>query len=444
MRFLKRSQRTDLAFKGEITAFLSLIFILMLSVVGALVESASIQITRSRKRADVSLALESAFAEYHPEMLDKYDLFVRSERSEDWLASRLEYYGAANITHRIIKSEFLTDYQGMPYYEQAVRYMKDWLGIEGELAGSGYDFETDSSWEEKEDEFGIELVELVQEEETELADADNPLRWLDNMKGMSMLAFVTTDESELSDRSVKLEELPSGRTLKKGNYEKAAEGGATDKLFFLAYLTEHFSDFTENDEKQALLYELEYLLGGQASDRDNLEVVCKKLLNIRMVSNYVYLLTDTAKQAEAEALALTICSAFANPHISGIMKQLILLAWAYGESMVDVRALLKQKKVPMVKTAESWQLQLTNLMKLGTSEEVTGEKDLASGLSYQDYLKGLLLLESTEDLCMRSLDIIESNLHIKTDQCMTKVEIESKVELRRGVQDTFSTSFGYQ
>lgn len=444
MIFLIKSRKTDLAFRGEITAFLSLIFILMLSVVGALIESASIQISRSRKRADVTLALESAFAEYDRDLLEKYDVFARCENSEGWLVSRLEYYGASNMTHRIVKSEFLTDNQGLAFYEQAVRYMKDWVGMEGTLSGSGYDFENDSSWKEKEDEFGIELVELVQEEETELAETDNPLNWLDNMKGMSLLTFVTTEESELSTRSVKLEELPSGRTLEKGNYEKITDSGATDKLFFLAYLTEHFSDFTENSAEQALLYELEYLLGGQASDRDNLEAVCQKLLNIRMVSNYVYLLTDTARQAEAEALALTICSAFANPHISGVVKDLILLAWAYGESMVDVRALLKQKKVPMVKTAESWQLQLSNLMKLGTSEEITGEKDLANGLSYQDYLKGLLLLENTEDLCMRSLDMIESNLHIKTDKCMTKVQLESVVSLRRGIQDTFKAEFAYQ
>ena len=56
------------------------------------------------------------------------------------------------------------------------------------------------------------------------------------------------------------------------------------------------------------------------------------------------------------------------------------------------------------------------------------------GLSYQDYIKGLFLLETKETLSMRCLDLIESNLHVKTDQCMTKVEIQS---------DSFTTAYEY-
>ena len=77
---------------------MSLLFILVLSLVGALLESASIQMTRSRKRADVNLALESVFAEYHPEMLHIYDLFVRFGSDEETLRNRMEYYGAGNIS----------------------------------------------------------------------------------------------------------------------------------------------------------------------------------------------------------------------------------------------------------------------------------------------------------------------------------------------------------
>ena len=59
-------------FRGEITAFLSLIFVLLLSLAGALIQSASIHITKSMKRADTELALESVFAEYDQDMFDEY------------------------------------------------------------------------------------------------------------------------------------------------------------------------------------------------------------------------------------------------------------------------------------------------------------------------------------------------------------------------------------
>ena len=100
-------------------------------------------------------------------------------------------------------------------------------------------------------------------------------------------------------------------------------------------------------------------------------------------------------------------------------------------------------QIPAIKTAETWQLQLVNLVKLGSKDEVSDELESSEGLTYQEYLKGLLLLENKETLCMRALDLMESNLHIKTDQCMTKVEIKSMKTLRWGIQDTFTTTFGY-
>lgn len=62
--------------KGEITAFLSLVFLLILSFLGAMVESASIQVLKNYKRADTILAVESVFAEYQKQLLEQYDLFA--------------------------------------------------------------------------------------------------------------------------------------------------------------------------------------------------------------------------------------------------------------------------------------------------------------------------------------------------------------------------------
>ena len=212
----------------------------------------------------------------------------------------------------------------------------------------------------------------------------------------------------------------------------------------MSYLTEHFANISNAKETSALLYEQEYLLSGCSSDRENLEKVCRRILSIRMVANYAYLLTDSIKQAEAEALALTLCSLLTVHGITEVVKHAILLGWAYGESIVDVRTLLKGKKVAAVKSADTWQLQLSNLVKLGTDEEVVNEIDAPGGLNYQTYLTGLLFMQNKEVLSMRSLDLIESNLHIKADECMTKIEIKSRATLRRGVKDSFTTSFQYQ
>ena len=69
---MRKSQVRGSVFKGEITAFMALLFILMLSVVGALIQSASHQIAKNRRRADILMALESTFAEYHLDLLNQY------------------------------------------------------------------------------------------------------------------------------------------------------------------------------------------------------------------------------------------------------------------------------------------------------------------------------------------------------------------------------------
>lgn len=441
---MRKSQKTAWQFKGEITAFLSLLFLLMLSLVAALLESASIQIARSRKRADVNLALESVFAEYHGELLHTYDLFARFGSDEATMRNRLEYYGAGNMNHSLTKVKLLTDDQGEVYYRQAVQYVKHQLGIEAEIPGGKYDFDEGFSYEGTRDGIFANLDGLLEEEKQGLAKEDNPLDWAKNLKGTGLLSLLVAEKGSLSNQTLATETLPSHRSLQQGNAKEEEPGGAGDMLFFLAYLTEHFSDYTKGETGKALFYEQEYLLEGGETDRENLEAVCKKILNIRMAANYAYILTDTGRQAEAEAMAATLCSLVLNPEITPVVKQALLLVWAYGESVVDVRALLKQKKVPAMKSSDTWQLQLANVTKLGTSKEISGEKEYESGLSYQDYLKGLLLLEKKENLCMRSLDLIEANLHIKTDQCMTKATIETTVKLRRGVQDTFVTTFKYQ
>lgn len=440
---MKRLQKKEPEFKGEITAFLAMLFVLMLSLVGALLESVSIQKTKNYNRADTALALESTFAEYDRQMLEEYDLFVRSVDSDNTLTSRLYYYGADNMTHTITKREVLSDNGGNAFLEQAVHYAKNWLGIEDIPDETRYEFYSDTYLKEEELVY-MDLEELLNKEESSLPEEGNPLLSVQNLKNKNLITLVSSNPEELSNRSIKIEQLPSHRELKKGNWGKQGTWDKTDKVFLTAYVTEHFGSLHDSKESRALCYEEEYLLGGYETDRENLEKVCEQILSIRMFANYGYLLTDSVKQAEVEAMALGLCSLIQAPGIAEVVKHALLLAWAYGESIVDVRVLLKGNQVATVKSAETWQLGLANLVKLGTSEEVVNEHDVVGGLTYQSYLRGLLLMENKEDVCMRSLDLIESNLHIRTDECVTKIEVDSKVTLRRGVKDSFSTMFQYQ
>lgn len=441
MKFLKKSQQRDLQFKGEITVFVSLVFMLVLSLVMALLTSATLQVEKSKMKARMELALENIFAEYHREVLENYDVFVRADCSEKTIEKRLQYYGISDVEHEIIKLKLLTDDEGLPFYQGAVRYMKDWIGLSGSMGDRELDFEVDDTLEKLEQENQSHLSALLSQEEQTFPEENNPLSNISNLKNSNLLSILISDQETISKKTIETENLPSQRTLKKGMgifEEEEGEGGAIEKLLFTEYLVRHFSNHEGLLDNKKLDYELEYLIGGNGADKENLEEVLSKILLIRTGVNYVYLQTDEVRKAEAGAMAAGLCVLMTVPGITEVVKQALLLAWAYGESIVDLKVLLKNKKVPALKTSESWQLKLSNLGKLGTNEEVTGEKHVSKGLDYVDYLKGLLLLESRETLSMRSLDLIESNTGVKTDECMTRILLESEFKGK------FQTEFQYQ
>lgn len=59
--------------RGEVTAYLSLIFLLLITFVAGLMESASIQMAKNYRRADMNRAMECMFAEYQKELLEEYE-----------------------------------------------------------------------------------------------------------------------------------------------------------------------------------------------------------------------------------------------------------------------------------------------------------------------------------------------------------------------------------
>lgn len=77
---------------------------------------------------------------------------------------------------------------------------------------------------------------------------------------------------------------------------------------------------------------------------------------------------DSVKKSEAMALAATISTLLLIPEAAEAVKQLILLAWAAGEGVIDIRSLLSGNKVPLVKTSDNWQLTAAILIHTGNEE----------------------------------------------------------------------------
>lgn len=451
--------------KAEVTIYLSLVFILLLSFAASLIESASIQNAKNYRRADVNRALESVFAEYQKELLTEYDIFAlegsyeTGRYSESLIKDRLTFYGAGSMEHTIKRIQLLTDNGCQGFYNQIAAYMLHKYGLSawqdklGATTVWKQDKEKGELLQEEEKKEREQLDALLTENEAELPQEDNPIAHVNGLKQSPLLELVIPKEMVISSKSLDAADVVSKRTLEQGygDFSDMTEStGALSKLLFVEYLMEHFTKVPDTEKTGVLDYEVEYIIAGKDSDRENLEEVVKKLMLLRFVPNYLYIQSDGEMKAEAQAMAAALCTIIALPAASQAAAQGILLAWAFGETVVDIRSLLSGNKVAAVKTKDSWQLQLSALLKLGTNEDTLVGQDSQEGIGYEVYMRTLLFLEQEAQLGKRSLDIIEQNLRQKkglsffrADQCISRLEIATSCSLRRGITYRFSTYYGY-
>ena len=116
--------------------YLSLVFILLISFAGAMLESASLQNVKNYRRADMTRAVESIFAEYQKELWEVYGIFAlegsyeTGSYSEELLKERLAYYGASGMDQEITRIQLLTDQGASAFYEQVTAYMENKYGLD--------------------------------------------------------------------------------------------------------------------------------------------------------------------------------------------------------------------------------------------------------------------------------------------------------------------------
>ena len=438
----KRPDRDCL--NGEVTVYLTLTFVLFVSLILALVESASVQMAKNYRRADMNRALECVFAEYQKELLENYDVFSiecgyeTGTYTEQNILDRLSYYGA-DMENEIERIQLFTDNSGELFRDQVGKYMKHKYGI----AWADKYLGNVSLWknqEEKADEF-------TEEEE-------NPMQHVAELKRSPILELVLPKDKTISEKQISLQEMPEKRENHTGYgafSDVEPEDGTLTSVLLGEYVIDHFTDFTDGPKGGELDYELEYILAGRESDKGNLETVAKKLVMLRFVPNYIYLQTSSTKQAEARAAAGTLCTLLAVPAVTEAAAQGILLAWAYGESVMDVRSLLDGQKAAITKDDTNWQLSLSGLMKLGTDEDTGTGMDVKDGMGYKDYMRMLLFLEGKERMSMRAMGIIEKNMQsiygqpaFRIDYCAGRMEIRTVCNLRRGIKYQYRTYYGYQ
>ena len=465
--------------QGSITVFLSLVLVLLISIVCQVVEEAVFQADRMKVASSSELAFQGLLGEYNLELLENYGLLFldasdeNGNLSKDKLLSRLDYYMYRNIenTGGMLRMELLeeeitaltlaTDKEGQPYYREVVEAYKPLLGkvvleeaaelLEDYQSGKKKRETVDKSKVTKEELKIPEDLEVDKEAKKKAEEIENPIDTVEAIRengGSNLLTF----GKSISGNRIDLSTTIGYRKLDKGNYDMDYENSATDEIIFNLYLKDMFTNFRTVigvEETGGLLYQQEYIVGGKASDIENLAVVIEKILWLREGVNFVYLLTDKVKMAEADALATALVGYTGIVPLIAATKMAILAVWAYGESLVEVGILLNGGKVDFIKTTENWHLSLSQLAQVDDYVKDSNSGDRV-GMAYEDFLWLFLSATSKKDRCYRSMDIIEQNIQKKSgvdnfrmDHCVYYVGAEISVNSRMGRTIQINKGMGY-
>ena len=525
--------------EGSVTVFLALTIAVLLPLILTLVEGARMNAVRMKTEIAGNIAVRSVLGEFHQELLRQYDLYFVDTSYGEGVASvdnvqrHLRHYMEKNLDTRtgsvlglsgdmtgtrlesltVDGTRFAADNGARALREQVYAYMSadpagrvladiltevdTWEGL----------LDEGTAWEEQRAEAREDLREGIRQaredaqanhthEERQAAreegdnTAEEAIREMDRFCALPILRQVFGDTSGISTATVGHQVL-SGRGIHYGGALRPANSHGyprADEALFDLYLGEKCGTYTAPLEKARLKYQIEYILAGQKSDRRNLEKVAERLLLIREAVNCAYLFTDSARTGQAETMAMIVSLVLLNPELKDLFKTVLIFAWAYLESIQDLRTLFDGGRVPLWKSSDTWKTPLLGILAPqlairggpgngtggsgnggsgsgsdsaidaggtgnGGSGGGTGGNGSGShgqGLSYGEYLQALLYLEGSSVKSLRAMDIMEMDIRqtpgnsgFCMDWCLDAFSMTAAVKSRFGYQFELKKCEGY-
>ena len=452
------------------TIYMTLTLAVILSLCLTLIEGTRQNGIYLESECVTDIGLNSVLAEYHRELRRQYNLFAvdssygtdlptmqnvenrlnfyiqknlgREDILLDWLMYR-DFMGLKSERIEIKKARMFTDEHGAVFRRRAAEAM--WDDLNGTL------FEEFQQW--------IKTVESEKMTETDIAarkkkldrelkeydgtekqisetkwitvKVTNPTSYLEKIRTKGILTWVIKDTSKLSDKILEESNLAGYRMktgrCNQGNMELEDNpliNNALERFLFQEYLLKYMGYYGSERPDHALAYQVEYLLAGKISDLDNLKAVVNRIFVIREAANTAYIFSDQEKCAIADALASILATAMAIPEASTLIKEILLLGWAFAESIYDLQCLMQGGKIPLMKTSGTWHFNLENALNLAGNTNVSGGR----GLGYPDYLRILMWLEDEKTLAERAMDMVEvdvrqtpGNGNFRLDGCVDAV-----------------------
>jgi hypothetical protein len=174
--------------------------------------------------------------------------------------------------------------------------------------------------------------------------------------------------------------------------------------------------------------EVEYILHGNTSEKTNKMLTRSQILLIRFGLNTIHIYTDAKKKELATGIAAAVAGWWTGGAGIPIISNLIMCSWGMGEAIIDLKDIMKGKKVPFFKSTGDWKLDI------GTSSQGSNS-DPRLSFDYHDYLRLFLILKAQDKKISRIQDLIELNIRqadkeFRIGSKNTYVRVEAEVSMR--------------
>ncbi|HCC07667.1 MAG TPA: hypothetical protein DEP72_05860 [Clostridiales bacterium] len=207
-----------------------------------------------------------------------------------------------------------------------------------------------------------------------------------------------------------------------------------NEIYINEYIISIFDNQVNHKERigkkdQFFDYEVEYILNGCKKQSDNVTYANAKIFMMRFAINAMHVYTSEEKQKLSLGIATAVGSVSGGLGIP-IIQNMILCSWAATESINDLKILLDGNTISLFKTGKSWSTNIVGLPK----SKVIEEKEANINMSYDDYMRLLLLASDSTTKIDRIKNLLQLNLQtimkdFKLEDCTViyKVKVDFSI-----------------
>lgn len=452
---------------AQLTVMAAMVLMVVISLITTCIKSSLQSGYYTVVKQSCRLSEESVFASYNNQLLKDFNIFALNK--SDILDNKLCSYINENISSyspNISLSDcafntfsYMTDNEGYGVEEQIVKAMEYGMysGVfdkESRYIRCGENLSEAQAYSEQ---FNGDNANLKKELADMLEQSDDgDMQYEDRQKeqiNTSLNAVwqlyeylksgicETVTEGRISNKYIEIQELAdeyiksrdisfiNKDVIKRSIEASGNEDTLKKNVLSTEYVAKHFICYTDtspgdNDRagSSALLdYEMEYIIGGEHNDRENVYKVINQLSVIREGVNLSYLISSQDKMSEAYMLAAALVGVTGCDLAVRLVQYIIVSIWAYAESIVELRKLLAGETIALIKNRDNWILQLSSLVdeKLNlqslinniTSYEAVNNKveenGRDNGIGYKEYLKLLIMYMNKSDRNYRIAALME-------------------------------------